>query len=164
VRSGERSVRLSAETGRVAQALSCWSTGRSSGAAFSISAVAERSADDSEPRLSYGDPAMKPVVQAIEKVARTSATVLLLGESGVGKEVAARTIHRMSDRAERPFVAVNCAALAENLLESELFGHEKGAFTGANERRRGRIELAQGGTFFLDEVTDAARAAGQRYA
>ena len=107
---------------------------------------------------------MKPVVQAIEKVARTSATVLLLGESGVGKEVAARTIHRMSDRAERPFVAVNCAALAENLLESELFGHEKGAFTGANERRRGRIELAQGGTFFLDEVTDAARAAGQRYA
>src|SRR5690606_22594466 len=107
-----------------------------------------------EPSLSHGDPAMRPVVDAVEKVARTSATVLLLGESGTGKEVAARVIHAMSDRAERPFMAVNCAAITETLLESELFGHEKGAFTGASERRRGRIELADGGTFFLDEVAE----------
>jgi two-component system response regulator FlrC len=108
------------------------------------------SADD--PVLSYGDPAMVPVVEALKKVARTQATVLLLGESGTGKEVAARAIHRMSDRANGPFVAINCATLSETLLESELFGHEKGAFTGATDRKRGRIELAHGGTFFLDEV------------
>jgi two-component system response regulator AtoC len=104
------------------------------------------------PPLTYGDPAMRPVVEAIEKVARTSATVLLLGESGTGKEVAARAIHTQSPRAARPFMAINCAALSEQLLESELFGHEKGAFTGASERKRGRLELADGGTFFLDEV------------
>jgi two-component system response regulator FlrC len=107
-----------------------------------------------EPRLGYGDPAMQKVVEAIEKVAPTQATVLLLGESGTGKEVAARAIHELSERRDRPFMAVNCAALAETLLESELFGHEKGAFTGASERRRGRIELAEGGTFFLDEVAE----------
>jgi two-component system, NtrC family, response regulator AtoC len=110
--------------------------------------------DTGEPRLTYGDARMTPVVEAIEKVARTSATVLLLGESGTGKEVAAKTIHGLSDRRGRPFMAVNCAALAETLLESELFGHEKGAFTGASERRRGRVELAHGGTFFLDEVAE----------
>ncbi len=104
------------------------------------------------PALGYGDPAMRPVEEALAKVARTSATVLLLGESGTGKEVAARAIHARSARADKPFVAVNCAALTESLLESELFGHEKGAFTGATERRRGRLELADGGTFFLDEV------------
>jgi two-component system response regulator AtoC len=104
------------------------------------------------PPLTYGDPAMAPVVTAIEKVARTNASVLLLGETGTGKEVAARTIHARSERGNGPFMAVNCAALAETLLESELFGHERGAFTGATERRRGRIELADGGTFFLDEV------------
>ncbi len=107
-----------------------------------------------EPVLTYGDPAMAPVVEAIEKVARTAATVLLLGESGTGKEVAARAVHAQSPRRDRPFMAVNCAALTETLLESELFGHEKGAFTGATERRRGRIELAEGGTFFLDEVAE----------
>ena len=104
------------------------------------------------PPLTYGDPAMAPVVEAIEKVARTSATVLLLGESGTGKEVAARAIHTQSPRAAHPFMAINCAALSEQLLESELFGHEKGAFTGATDRQRGRLELADGGTFFLDEV------------
>ena len=118
-----------------------------------LEARAERGASG-EPRLSHGDPAMAPVEQAIEKVARTSATVLLLGESGTGKEVAARVIHSLSDRRDRPFMAVNCAAITETLLESELFGHEKGAFTGANERRRGRIELSDGGTFFLDEVAE----------
>lgn len=104
------------------------------------------------PALSHGDPAMEPVVHALRKVAPTNATVLLLGESGTGKEVAARAIHRMSERASGPFVAVNCATLSASLLESELFGHEKGAFTGATTRKRGRIELAHGGSFFLDEV------------
>jgi two-component system response regulator FlrC len=102
--------------------------------------------------LTYGDPVMKPVVDAIDKVARTNATVLLLGESGTGKEVAARAIHALGPRATKPFMAINCAALSEQLLESELFGHEKGAFTGATERKRGRVELADGGSFFLDEV------------
>jgi len=104
------------------------------------------------PPLTYGDPAMKPVMLAIDKVAKTSSTVLLLGESGTGKEVAARTLHELGARAGKPFMAINCAALSETLLESELFGHEKGAFTGATERKRGRLELADGGTFFLDEV------------
>ena len=113
---------------------------------------AERHTEPAGPPLTYGDPVMRPVVEAIEKVARTAATVLLLGESGTGKEVAARSIHAQSPRTTRPFMAINCAALSEQLLESELFGHEKGAFTGATERKRGRIELADGGTFFLDEV------------
>ncbi|HET6679647.1 MAG TPA: sigma-54 dependent transcriptional regulator [Gemmatimonadaceae bacterium] len=104
------------------------------------------------PPLSYGDPVMAPVIDALERVARTNATVLLLGESGTGKEVAARTLHAWSDRSDGPYVAVNAAAIAESLLESELFGHEKGAFTGATAARRGRIELANGGTFFLDEI------------
>ncbi len=104
------------------------------------------------PPLTYGDPAMAPIRSALEKVARTEATVLLLGETGTGKEVAARTIHAASPRAGRPFVAINGAALSESLLESELFGHEKGAFTGAHAQRRGRLELAEGGTFFLDEI------------
>jgi two-component system, NtrC family, response regulator AtoC len=107
---------------------------------------------DDEPALSYGDPEMATVVEALRKVARTQATVLLLGESGTGKEVAARALHRDSPRGQGPFVAVNCAALSVSLLESELFGHEKGAFTGATAAKRGRIELAAGGTFFLDEV------------
>ncbi|MBN2360648.1 MAG: sigma-54-dependent Fis family transcriptional regulator, partial [Deltaproteobacteria bacterium] len=94
------------------------------------------------------------VVARLGKVAPTPATVLILGASGVGKEVAARSIHRLSARAEGPFVAVNCAAISPQLIESELFGHEKGAFTGAVERRRGRFELADGGTLFLDEIAE----------
>jgi two-component system, NtrC family, response regulator AtoC len=113
----------------------------------------DRSSGDVAP-LTWGAPAMRPVEEALRKVAGTDATVLLLGESGVGKEVAARAVHVWSARAAGPFVAVNCAALAETLLESELFGHEKGAFTGAAARHRGRIELAEGGTFFLDEVAE----------
>jgi two-component system, NtrC family, response regulator AtoC len=111
-----------------------------------------RSREPEEQPLTYGDPTMARVVQALKKVARTDATVLLYGESGTGKEVAARTIHAWSARSSGPFVAINCAALSDNLLESELFGHEKGAFTGASAARRGRIELAAQGTFFLDEV------------
>jgi len=102
--------------------------------------------------LTFGAPSMAPVVAALAKVARSNATVLLQGESGTGKEVAARALHETSPRASKPFVAINCAVLTESLLESELFGHEKGAFTGAHAQRRGRIELADTGTFFLDEV------------
>ena len=103
-------------------------------------------------RLTFGAPAMQPVVGALAKVAKSAATVLLQGESGSGKEVAARFLHETSPRAKAPFMAINCAVLTAQLLESELFGHEKGAFTGAHAQRRGRIELADGGTFFLDEV------------
>jgi two-component system response regulator FlrC len=108
--------------------------------------------NESLPPLTYGDPVMLPVVRAIEKVAPTNATVLLLGESGTGKEVAARTIHRLSRRSDGPFIAVNAAAITDTLMESEIFGHEKGAFTGAAAMRRGRLELADGGTLFLDEI------------
>jgi two-component system response regulator FlrC len=113
-----------------------------------------RAQNEATPPLTYGDPAMAPIKAALEKVARTNATVLLLGETGTGKEVAARTLHAASARSDRPFVAVNCAALSEALLESELFGHEKGAFTGAHSQHRGRLELADGGTFFLDEIAE----------
>ena len=103
-------------------------------------------------QLTFGAPSMAPVLAALTKVAKSGATVLLQGESGTGKEVAARMVHDLSPRRDRPFVAINCAVLTESLLESELFGHEKGAFTGAHAQRRGRIELADKGTFFLDEV------------
>jgi two-component system response regulator AtoC len=109
---------------------------------------------DPTPELTFGAPAMAPVVEAVRRVAPTDAAVLLTGETGTGKEVVARAVHDGSHRADAPFVAVNCAALSDTLLESELFGHERGAFTGADARRRGRIELAEGGTFFLDEIGD----------
>jgi len=100
--------------------------------------------------------AMQEVLQLVRNVAPTQTTVLLLGESGTGKEVMARTIHQWSPRAEHPFVAVNCVALTPELLESELFGHEKGAFTGAIAQKKGKFELADGGTIFLDEIGDLA--------
>lgn len=115
-------------------------------------AAAALRAAESAPRLTWGAPAMAAVEALLRKVAPTPASVLLLGESGTGKEVAARWIHAHSRRATGPFVAVNCAALSETLLESDLFGHERGAFTGAAARKQGKIEGAAGGTFFLDEV------------
>ncbi|HUK01347.1 MAG TPA: PEP-CTERM-box response regulator transcription factor [Steroidobacteraceae bacterium] len=96
--------------------------------------------------------AMRGLCRAIEKVAPTNATVLILGDSGTGKELLARALHRLSGRAHQPFVAINCAAIPDTLLESELFGYEKGAFTGAAKRTLGKLELASGGTVFLDEI------------
>jgi DNA-binding NtrC family response regulator len=95
---------------------------------------------------------MKDIFEVVQQVAPTRATVLITGESGTGKELIAKALHQLSPRAKQPFVAVHCAALTATLLESELFGHERGAFTGAYERRIGRFELAQGGTLFLDEI------------
>jgi DNA-binding NtrC family response regulator/ligand-binding sensor domain-containing protein len=97
---------------------------------------------------------LKKVLHKVEQVASTDATVLILGESGTGKELLARAVHNISDRADRPLVKINCSALPANLIESELFGHEKGAFTGATSRKIGRFELADGGTIFLDEIGD----------
>jgi DNA-binding NtrC family response regulator len=112
-------------------------------------------AEMNAPRPLIGDSqVMRDVKQRIDLVAKSSATVLIRGESGTGKEVVARAIHAASERRERPMLAVNCAALSENLLESELFGHEKGAFTGADRLRRGRFELADGGTLLLDEISE----------
>jgi DNA-binding NtrC family response regulator len=97
-------------------------------------------------------PEMREIFETVQQVAPTRATVLIGGESGTGKELVAKAIHQLSPRAKQPFVTVHCAALSPTLLESELFGHEKGAFTGAHERRIGRFEQAQGGTLFLDEI------------
>ncbi|MYN09183.1 PEP-CTERM-box response regulator transcription factor [Pseudoduganella aquatica] len=102
------------------------------------------------------DPGMLKMCRSVEKVAPSSASVMLLGDSGCGKELVARGLHRLSARRERRFVAINCAAIPEHLLESELFGYEKGAFTGAARQTLGKIELAHGGTFFLDEIGDMA--------
>ncbi|PWV60485.1 two-component system NtrC family response regulator [Plasticicumulans acidivorans] len=109
------------------------------------------------PRLTgliSGSPQMLKICQTVERIAPTDATTLLLGESGTGKEVLARALHDLSGRASKRFVAINCAAIPETLLESELFGYEKGAFTGAAKQTKGKIEYADGGTFFLDEVGD----------
>jgi DNA-binding NtrC family response regulator len=101
---------------------------------------------------------MREVSQKVQRVAPTDSTVLLTGESGTGKELFARAIHSLSSRANRPFVAINCAAIPETLIENELFGHEKGSFTGAVSRQLGKFELADGGTIFLDEIGDLAPA------
>jgi DNA-binding NtrC family response regulator len=104
------------------------------------------------PRIIGESDAIKRAVSETQRVATTEATVLLLGESGTGKELFARAVHHLSPRRDEPFVAINCAAIPETLIESELFGHERGAFTGATERRPGKFELASGGTVFLDEI------------
>jgi len=104
------------------------------------------------PRILGESEAIKRSVAETQRVAQTEATVLLLGESGTGKELFARAIHHLSNRRDKPFVAINCAAIPETLIENELFGHERGAFTGAGERRLGKFELASGGTVFLDEI------------
>jgi len=103
-------------------------------------------------------PAMRDLYRRISRVAPTDSTVLITGESGTGKELVARAIHRNSPRAEKPFVAINCAAITETLLESELFGHEKGAFTGAVAQKKGKLEVADGGTVFLDEIGELSPA------
>lgn len=104
-----------------------------------------------------GSDTMREVAETARKAAASKATVLLLGESGTGKEIFARAIHSWSDRKSQPFVAINCVGLSKELLESELFGHEKGAFTGADQQKKGKMELANGGTVFLDEVGDISQ-------
>jgi transcriptional regulator with GAF, ATPase, and Fis domain len=111
-----------------------------------------KAAEDRYPMLTGASPLMREVFDLIDKIADTESTVIIYGESGTGKERAAKTIHQHSSRREKPFVPVNCAAIPATLLESELFGHEKGAFTGAHAARAGRFELADTGTIFLDEV------------
>jgi DNA-binding NtrC family response regulator len=118
-----------------------------------IAAVLSAVADDERP-LVVQDPSMKAVIALADQVAASEASILITGESGVGKEVIARYVHQKSRRSNRAFISVNCAAIPENLLESELFGHEKGAFTGALARRIGKFEEANGGTLLLDEISE----------
>src|SRR5215472_7117080 len=118
-----------------------------------IAAVLAAVADDAR-EMVYRDDAMAHVVQLAQQIAPSDASVLITGESGTGKEVVARYVHSRSNRARAPFVPVNCAAIPEHLLESELFGHEKGAFTGALARRIGKFEEASGGTLLLDEISE----------
>jgi DNA-binding NtrC family response regulator len=107
---------------------------------------------EGEPNMIGNHRSMQLVRALIQKVAPAGSTVMVVGETGTGKELAARAVHDQSDRADKPFVAINCGALPENLIESELFGHRKGAFTGADEQRQGLFEVADGGTLFLDEI------------
>lgn len=118
-----------------------------------IAAVLEAVCDDN-PALMYKDPNMESVVRMAQQVATSDASILITGESGTGKEVISRLIHNSSNRAKENFISVNCAAIPENLLESELFGHEKGAFTGAVAKRIGKFEEANGGTLLLDEISE----------
>lgn len=118
-----------------------------------IAAVLAAVSDDQRPLITC-DPSMAQVIKLADQVAGSEASILITGESGVGKEVMARYIHQKSRRADKPFISVNCAAIPDNLLESELFGHEKGAFTGAVARRVGKFEEADGGTLLLDEISE----------
>ncbi|HWU36109.1 MAG TPA: sigma-54 dependent transcriptional regulator, partial [Candidatus Acidoferrum sp.] len=131
-----------------------------------INKALERDSLREENRLLHGEldslerpligesPAIRDLIRTAQQAADSNATILLRGESGTGKEILARAIHRWSPRKDRPLVTVNCVALSEELLESELFGHEKGAFTGAHQKKQGKTELADGGTLFLDEIGD----------
>ncbi len=121
-----------------------------------LATTADRYEQGMVEELAGNSPAMQRVIRLLQKVAPTDGTVLLLGESGTGKEVLANAVHRLSARKDKPFVAINCAALPEALLESEMFGHVKGAFTGANQDKIGLFEEANGGTIFLDEIGDMA--------
>jgi DNA-binding NtrC family response regulator len=118
-----------------------------------IAAVLAAVSDDNRPMIAE-DPAMRAVIAMAEQVAPSEASILITGESGSGKEIVARHVHQKSRRTSKPFISVNCAAIPENLLESELFGHEKGAFTGAVARRIGKFEEANGGTLLLDEISE----------
>ena len=118
-----------------------------------IAAVLAAVSDDNRPMIAE-DPAMRAVIAMAEQVAPSEASILITGESGSGKEIVARHVHQKSRRTSKPFISVNCAAIPENLLESELFGHEKGAFTGALARRIGKFEEANGGTLLLDEISE----------
>jgi formate hydrogenlyase transcriptional activator len=122
------------------------------GAAFHSGEMAQRRSAQSFVEIVGESSALKSVMQQVSLVAPTDATVLIFGETGTGKELIARAIHNQSNRAGRPFIRVNCAAIPASLIASELFGHERGAFTGAMQRRLGRFEAANGGTIFLDEV------------
>ena len=117
-------------------------------------ALGRMEAQELFPDIVAPSPALRAVLGLVKKIAPTDSTVLILGESGTGKELVARNIHSHSRRADKPFVAINCAGIPEGLLESELFGHEKGAFTGAYARKIGKLEAADGGTVFLDEIAD----------
>ncbi|MGI4850853.1 MAG: sigma-54-dependent transcriptional regulator [Janthinobacterium lividum] len=118
-----------------------------------IAAVLEAVAREDKKLIAY-DPLMKSTIRLVEQIAPSDASVLISGESGTGKEVIARHIHEKSRRHQKPFISINCAAIPDNLLESELFGHEKGAFTGAVARRVGKFEEANGGTLLLDEISE----------
>ena len=135
----------------VDQAMEAWRGGQAAAEGVDKASV---SIDDLKEDMVGGSPAMREVFKTIGQVARSNVTVMITGESGTGKELVARSLWRHSTRAERPFVAVNCAAIPDNLIESELFGHEKGAFTGAIKDRAGRFEQCDGGTLFLDEIGD----------
>jgi formate hydrogenlyase transcriptional activator len=126
-------------------------TNDETGATFSFARLAPSRASAADEIVGQSAP-LKSVLEQANLVAPTDATVLILGETGTGKELIARAIHRLSQRAARPFIRVNCAAIPPSLIASELFGHEKGAFTGALQRRQGRFEAANGGTIFLDEI------------
>jgi len=118
-----------------------------------IAAILEAASSDSHTMVAR-DPVMLDTIRRAEQVAKSEASIMITGESGTGKEVMARHIHRRSRRASGPFIALNCAAIPENLLESEMFGHEKGAFSGAIARRAGKFEAADGGTLLLDEISE----------
>lgn len=122
----------------------------------SLRRVIERILPSEDGDIVAESPVMKNIMSIIKEVAKSDITVLLSGESGTGKEVIARAIHKNSPRADKPFVAINCAAISESLLEAELFGHEKGAFTGATDKRLGKFELADKGTLLLDEISEMA--------